>query len=144
MLLAVACSSEGQANACNIDYADDTVRFVGAEAAGLVGDSSLGAAVFECRSARSSALIVLPRTFSDATVGGPQPIETATSDGSFICVEPATPVPEFSVPGLPDSGAGPAGGAASVLGLALLLAGGGALGLGISALGLASRARRAG
>lgn len=97
---AIACNP--QQGVCNADYAAETVRFTGAVATGLVGDTTIGSITFQCaESTGSSVLTVSPQVFADATLGRPQDIDATVQNGSIACVSvPPTvePVPT-STPG---------------------------------------------
>lgn len=74
---------------CNPAFAENTVRVVGANASGLVGDSLLAAITFQCASEGTSALTVIIQNLADATPGDLQPIDAAAQNGSFTCGQQA-------------------------------------------------------
>jgi hypothetical protein len=99
---AIACNP--QQGVCNADYAAETVRFTGAVANGLVGDTTLGSITFQCaESTGSSVLTVSPQVFADATLGRPQDIDATVQNGSIACVDvpPTVPPVPTSTPGEP-------------------------------------------
>ena len=82
----VGCDSAS--GLCNPTYAEETVRFVGAVARGLLGKVVLGTLTVACVEEGTSALTVEASVFSDATSytdGGPQPIELTIMDGTVTC-----------------------------------------------------------
>jgi len=89
-----AVSCEAAPGLCNPYYAAETVRFSGASATGLAGDTTLGSITFQCADSEgSSVLRVSLVVFSDATLGDPQPIEAVVQNGSIGCVEVPPTVP---------------------------------------------------
>ncbi len=124
---------------CNPEYGTDVVRVVGANAAGLEGDTGLADIVFACGDAGgSTALTLTAHDFADATIGGPQDIDATISNGSITCEQPNPTV-------IPINDFGPLGtglGYNDRSGLAWLvgaLAAAGAVALGLGAFHLAAR-----
>jgi hypothetical protein len=73
----------------------DIVRFTGASASGLVGDTTLGSVTFQCAESQGSSVLNLtPQVFADATPGDPHPIYVTIQNGSIACVGgTSTPTP---------------------------------------------------
>ncbi len=108
VITAVRCLAE-QGGICNPHYGPDTVRFAGAGAVGLEGETALGGLTFVCGAAEgTSQLTVAARTFADATLGAPQPIDVTLIDGTFVCKDNTVIVeePPNIVEQPPDAGAG--------------------------------------
>ncbi len=118
---AVSCT--GISLVCNTAVAG-TISAVGADANGLIGDTTLATITFECLSVGSSVLTVTD-DLVDATPGGPQPIIAALTNGSVTCaVAVATATATGNVTQLPATGSEPSDGGG---GLPWLAAIGGAL-----------------
>ncbi|MEX0786975.1 MAG: cohesin domain-containing protein [Dehalococcoidia bacterium] len=81
---ATDCGAE-QGGVCNPDFAADKVRFTGANAGGLEGTTVLADITFQCVANGTSALTLTLNIFSDATIGGPQPITATIQNGTFTC-----------------------------------------------------------
>lgn len=97
---AVSCNP--QQGVCNADYAAETVRFTGAVATGLVGDTNIGSITFQCAESQGSSVLTVTRqVFADATLGDPQPIDVTVQNGSIACVSvpPTAPPIVTSTPG---------------------------------------------
>lgn len=97
---------------CNANFAAETVRFTGAVATGLEGDTTIGSITFQCaESTGSSVLTVTPQVFADATLGAPAQIDATVQNGSIACVSiPPTvePLPTSTAGGAaPTSTEGP-------------------------------------
>ena len=88
IITASTCSPQN-GSVCNPAFAENTVRVVGANASGLVGDSLLAAITFQCAVEGTSALTVIIQNLADATPGDLQPIAAATQSGSFTCGQAA-------------------------------------------------------
>ena len=96
LVTAMACAAELDAlSFCNEAFSANTVRSVGAHAArfdapALTGDVRLARIFFECGDAEGTAeLTPVIRTFSDASVGEPQPINATLQPGTITCAQPA-------------------------------------------------------
>jgi hypothetical protein len=76
---------------CNPAYNSITIRDVGANAFGLVGDTTLASITFHCDQAGVSALTISIVVLADATIGNPQDITAATQNGSVTCGPTPTP-----------------------------------------------------
>ena len=95
-----------QGGICNEAFAEDAVRVAGVSITGLAGDSDLASISFRCDQAGVSPLGVSIDVFSDASIGEPQPIDSAVLTGSLICSDElpsptATPVPPTATPVVP-------------------------------------------
>jgi hypothetical protein len=86
----VACDSH-PAGFCNMDFASNVIRTIGATADGIDGDVILADITFECREEGSTALAIFAKEFVDATVGNPQDVNVKVSHGSIGCVEAGGP-----------------------------------------------------
>jgi len=96
---AVSCNP--QQGVCNTDYAEETVRFTGASANGLEGDTTIGSVTFECGETQGSSVLGLTlQVFADATLGAPVAIDATVENGSIACVDLPTPGPT-NTPGEP-------------------------------------------
>lgn len=84
VVTATDCGAE-QGGVCNPDFAADTVRFTGANAGGLDGTTVLAHITFQCVADGTSPLTMTLNIFADATVGGPQPLDSTIQNGSFTC-----------------------------------------------------------
>lgn len=84
-VVSVAACSPDNGSVCNEAFADDTVRVVGADAAGLVGSSTLAGITFSCDSSGTSTLALTVNTFADATPADLQPIDATVVDGAVTC-----------------------------------------------------------
>ncbi len=72
---------------CNANFAAETVRFTGAVATGLEGDTTIGSITFQCAEETGSSVLTLtPQVFADATLGAPAQIEATVQNGSIACV----------------------------------------------------------
>lgn len=94
---AVDCTAE-QGGVCNPAFAANTVRFTGASAGGLEGDTKLAEIAFMCDVEGSSALTVSIEVLADATVGAPQPMTSSIQNGQITCGDAPAPT------STPDSG----------------------------------------
>lgn len=80
--------------ACNEEFGENTVRFAGAVAVGLVGDTVLGELDLECEQEfGSTSLEVTVFEFHDGTIGDPQPIDVSFVNGRVDCAPLPTPTP---------------------------------------------------
>ena len=106
-LSVVECRAE-HGGICNEVFAEDVVRIAGISLGGLVGDSELAAISFRCEQAGVSLLGITIDVFSDASLGGPQPIDTSVLSGSLTCSdEPPPPTPTAVAPTATDVPAEP-------------------------------------
>jgi hypothetical protein len=95
------CTAE-QGGICNAAYAEDTIRVVGTNVYGLVGDHTLARIVFACKAVGESDLTPTLRVLADSTPGGPLPIEAAVANGSVTCSEDKVhPTPTSEAPDTP-------------------------------------------
>lgn len=104
LVVSVVDCTAGIGGLCNPAYAEDTVRVVGFSIFGEIGDSTLALITFACESEGSSQLDLTLETFTDATAGGPLPIDASIDNGLAICSAPE-PSPEPS-PALDSDGDG--------------------------------------
>ncbi len=115
----VGCAAE-QSGACNMDFASNTIRFTGASAIGLVGDTTLAEIDFSCVAEGVSLLLIGIGVLADATLGGPLPIENPSiQNESISCGDVESPSNDSdacdandgvaceTLPALPDAGSGP-------------------------------------
>jgi hypothetical protein len=88
------CAPE-EGGVCNPEFGDGVVRITGASASGLEGDTVLGTITFECADAEADSDLSLSlAVVADATIGDPQDIAAASSEGTFSCaVAVAEPTP---------------------------------------------------
>jgi hypothetical protein len=92
-VVSVADCAPEEGGVCNPEFADGTVRITGASASGLEGDTVLGTITFECGDAEGDSDLGLTlAVVADATIGDPQDVDAAASEGTFSCAEapPAT------------------------------------------------------
>jgi len=112
VIFALSCTAE-QGGACNQNFADGVVRFAGASAGGLVGDTRLASITFACLTEGVSDLNIVVVQLSDATIGDLQPLFPSVQNGRFVCQAVSQPTVADSdtsdVLGtsLPDAGTGP-------------------------------------
>ena len=112
VIFAVSCTAE-QGGFCNPNFADGVVRFTGASAVGLLGDTKLAGITFACLTEGVSDLTVVVDVLADATPGGPQPLTPNIQTGRFACMAAAQPPPtdrdtsDVLSGSLPDAGTGP-------------------------------------
>ena len=91
VVAAVSCTAfEG--GVCNPDYDTNRIRFTGANASGLEGDTTLAEITFSCVVEGVTLLTISIEVLADATIGGPQPIVPSTEGGSISCGD-AQPTP---------------------------------------------------
>jgi len=153
VVTAVSCSAQA-GSVCNVNFATDRVRIVGASASGHTGDTTLATITFACGSSEGTSPLALGvAVFADATTSNPQPIGPAIDNGSVSCSfggddgtqptqQPSTDEPDEDGAGptpavaLPDTGSGPSGGGVSGWLIAALAASGLALLAGFGALKL--------
>jgi hypothetical protein len=106
---AVSCTAD-QGGICNPAFDDGVVRVTGANIDGVAGNNRLGSITFECDALGESALELTVQVLVDSTVGDPQDVTAATSDGNFACVEPGAPTAVVPAPtptvGLVSAGSG--------------------------------------
>lgn len=116
-----------QGSVCNTDFASNRVQVVGANANGLDGTMALASISFRCDGEGASELSLVVDEFSDATTGGPRPINPGVKEGLITCSETgglpggptqstgddddATATPAVTT--LPDSGQGTPGGSST-------------------------------
>jgi hypothetical protein len=135
------CAPE-QGGVCNPEFGDGVIRITGASATGLEGDTLLGTITFTCADEEGeSALTLSLEVVADATIGDPQDVDAAVSNGTFSCAEPTeAPTPTTGPAGPPDVGSGPGAGDSNTFGWIIggLAAAGLAAVVGVGAL----RARR--
>ena len=128
VIFAVSCTAE-QGGACNPNFANGVVRFTGAIAVGLLGDTKLAEITFACLTQGASDLTVVVVELADGTIGGPQPLTPKTQNGRFACIAVSPPLNDSDTSdvlsgsetsdvlsqSLPDAGTGPGSlGAANV------------------------------
>ncbi len=89
---AVACTAQ-QGGICNSTFAASSLRVAGVSIFGLEGDSTLATITLACESVGVSALTFTIQVLADATVGGPQPMDAASVDGSITCSTDPPPRP---------------------------------------------------
>ena len=112
VIFAVSCSAE-QGGVCNPNFADGVVRFTGATAVGLLGDTKLAGITFACLTEGVSDLTVVISELADATIGDPQPLTASIQNGRFACMAVGSSPPTDSdtsdvlSDALPDAGTGP-------------------------------------
>ena len=112
VIFALSCTAE-QGGACNQNFADGVVRFAGASAGGLVGDTKLASITFACLTEGVSDLNIVVVQLADATIGDLQPLFPSVQNGRFVCQAVSQPTVADSdtsdVLGtsLPDAGTGP-------------------------------------
>jgi hypothetical protein len=100
------CAPE-QGGVCNPEFGDGVVRITGASATGLDGDTVLGTITFACEDAEAESDLTLTlQVVADATVGDPQDVDAAISDGTFTCAEPTVEEPTSTIAGPPNVGTG--------------------------------------
>ncbi len=92
VISAESCTAE-QGGVCNPDFADDIVRFTGASAGGLQGDTVLAGITFACLTEGVSGLTVVVDVLADATIGDPQLLTPKIQNGTFACI-PGGPPPD--------------------------------------------------
>ena len=85
---AVACVGE-HGGVCNPAFESNILRITGATAMGIIGDSSLGSAVFRCNAVGTSSLTVNVPLLVDGTIGDPQPVVAVTQNGVISCTTPS-------------------------------------------------------
>ncbi len=86
VVAAVSCTAfEG--GVCNPAYDTNRVRFTGANASGLEGDTTLAEITFACAVEGVTLLTISIEVLADATIGGPVDIRdtTSTDDGTISC-----------------------------------------------------------
>ena len=86
VVAAVSCTAfEG--GVCNPAYDTNRVRFTGANASGLEGDTTLAEITFSCVVEGVTLLTIGVEVLADATIGGPVDIRdiTSTEDGTISC-----------------------------------------------------------
>jgi hypothetical protein len=81
---AVDCIAE-QGGVCNPAFAANTVRFTGASAGGLEGDTKLAEITFSCDVEGNSPLTISIQVLADATIGAPQPMPSSIQNGNVSC-----------------------------------------------------------
>lgn len=88
------------ASACNEEFGESTVRFAGAVAVGLVGETVLGQLELDCEQEfGSTSLDITIFEFHDGTIGDPQPIDVSLVSGRIDCAPlPTTPKPTPTPP----------------------------------------------
>ena len=91
VISAESCTA-GQGGVCNPDFANGVVRFTGASAGGLEGDSVLAGITFSCLTEGVSGITVVVDVLADATIGDPQLLTPKIQNGAFACV-PGGPSP---------------------------------------------------
>ncbi len=91
VISAESCTAE-QGGVCNPDFAAGVVRFTGASAGGLQGDTVLAGITFACLTQSVSGLTVVVDVLADATIGDPQPLTPKIQNGTFACIA-GGPVP---------------------------------------------------
>ena len=112
IIFALSCTAE-QGGVCNPNFADGVVRFTGASAVGLLGDTKLAGITFACLTEGMSDLTVVVVELADATIGDPQPLTPNTQNGRFACVAVGSPpltdsgTSDVLSESLPDAGTGP-------------------------------------
>lgn len=95
-----SCVAE-QGGVCNPAFAAGVVRFTGASAGGLEGDTTLAGITFGCLTEGISTLTVVIDVLADATIGDPQPLTAAIQNGTFACTTvsaTATSAPPTNTP----------------------------------------------
>ncbi len=95
-----SCIAE-QGGVCNPAFAAGVVRFTGASAGGLEGDTKLAGITFGCLAEGVTTLTVIIDVLADATVGDPQPLTAAIQNGTFACTTAsatATSAPPTATP----------------------------------------------
>ena len=94
LVTATACAPQA-GSVCNPNFASNRVQVVGANPAGLVGTTSLANITFRCNGEGTTELNVVIDVFSDATTGGPRPINPGINAGRITCEDsvglPAVP-----------------------------------------------------
>ena len=70
---------------CNAAYTSNSVRIVGANAAGIEGDIILATITFSCDAEGVSQLTPTNNVFADATLGGPQAMNPSMQGGQIFC-----------------------------------------------------------
>ena len=100
MLSVVGCQAM-QGGICNEAFAVDVIRVAGISLAGLVGDSDLASISFRCEQPGVSPLGVSIDVFSDASLGEPQPIDSAVLTGSLTCSDESPSPTPTAVPPTP-------------------------------------------
>ncbi len=95
VISAESCIAE-QGGVCNPNFDDGVVRFTGASAAGLLGDTRLAAITFACLARGVSDLTVVISELADATIGDPQPLAVDIQNGRFACMTVSSPPPSGS------------------------------------------------
>ena len=122
VIFALSCTAE-QGGFCNPNFADGVVRFTGASAAGLLGDTKLADITFACLTEGVSALTLVVVVLADATPGDPQPLTPEIRNGTFACMAVSPPLTgsdtsdvltgtetsDVLSESLPDAGTGPGG-----------------------------------
>ena len=90
VISAESCTAE-QGGVCNPDFADGVVRFTGASAGGLQGDTVLAGITFACLTAGVTGLTVVIDVLADATIGDPQLLTPKIQNGTFACIAGGPP-----------------------------------------------------
>ena len=85
VISAESCTAE-QGGVCNANFAPGVVRFTGANATGLLGDTKLASITFACLSEGVSGLSIIVDVLADATIGDPQPLTQKIQNGLFACI----------------------------------------------------------
>ncbi len=131
-----SCSPQ-QGGVCNLSFASNQIRVVGASGSGLTGDTTLANITFQCGDSEgTSPLTLVVSVLADATPGGPQPISADIANGSVTCTDIAGPAAqptastddeepaatEAPAVSLPESGSGGAGGGSAIAWLTAVLA----------------------
>ncbi len=109
VVTATACSPQA-GSLCNEDFASNRVQVVGANASGLPGTNVLADITFRCSGEGTTDLTIIVDEFSDATIGGPQPINPGINAGRITCQEseglPDVPTPRPTATDDDDDGDG--------------------------------------
>ena len=82
---------EQSGSVCNVDFAPNLVRIVGAKAEGLLGEVKLASITFRCDGSGATALTIALQEFADATDGEPMTINAETIEGAVYCTPQAPP-----------------------------------------------------
>ncbi len=85
ILSAATCTTHQAFAYCNVNYDNDTLRTVGADAQGADGDVPIATITFRCKKAGSSDLTLAVDPLADATIGNPTDINHIEQNGSITC-----------------------------------------------------------
>lgn len=105
-VISVADCAPEEGGVCNPEFGDGVIRITGASATGLDGDTVLGTITFDCADDEAESDLTLTlQVVADATIGDPQDVDAAISEGTFSCAV-AVAEPTATVGGIVNVGTG--------------------------------------